>query len=134
MLQGWWDFQLVLLECPGFDFFICWSQKLNPRLYDIWRVSSWCHSGGKIESNWALVWSWCKFEAGNVLRRQGCGSAPVGKDFSHLPCESPLEDFYFRVSWRSHDYHFVIFILVYDIWSLAVIHAQVIWLQSSTCS
>ena len=48
---------------------------------------------------------WCDRDASSklavFLRRQGCGSAPVGKDFGQLSCESPLEDLYLGVLWRT---------------------------------
>ena len=50
-----------------FGFFICWSQKLNLKLWDIWRVSSWCDLGGKLGGDWILVWSYHEFEAGSIL-------------------------------------------------------------------
>ena len=45
-------------------------------------------------------------------RRQGCDSIPVRKDLGQLSCGSPLEDFYFGVSWRTPTCHFFIFIKV----------------------
>ncbi|XP_073107859.1 uncharacterized protein [Elaeis guineensis] len=40
------------------------------------------------------------------LGRQGCDGAPIRKDLGQLLYGSPLEDFYFGVSWRTPTCHF----------------------------
>ena len=54
---------------------------------------------------------WCDRDVSSkpvvFLRRQGCGSTLVRKDFGQLSCRSPLERFYFGVSWRSPSYHII---------------------------
>ena len=55
------------------------------------------------------------------LRRQDYDGAPVRKDLSQLLCGSPLEGFYFGVSWRSPTYHIIILMKVKI---LSLLHAN----------
>ena len=63
-------FDKCCLSALGFGFSMCWSQKSNPRFWDIWRVSSWHDSSGKLRSYWALMRSFLEFEADNLLEKK----------------------------------------------------------------
>ena len=113
LLLGWWDFQQVLLECPRIWFIPCVGDK--NKILDCMTSEEYL-LGVILVVRSKVTGLWCDHDASSklivFLRRQGCGSALVGKDFGQLPCGLLLEDFYLDILWKTLICYFFILIKV----------------------